>query len=244
VNGFENRERLLRDAQTGEPILPRIQPGYYPGYSTLSQQGFWDAATRETVLSRLEPPPKIRFFSCEEVRLLECICDHILPQDDRDLTHRIPIVPFIDDRLYEKRIPGYRFASMPPDGEAYQLGLRAINSMAKTLFSLEFLEMVDCFGRTHDIANLFICDGSVLPTQGSANPGLTIQALAARTADYLISQAEQIFNSDRRDLTAPPIRRHLSPPGTHGRGVPRPRVLARRLSEKVRLTRSRKAIIS
>ena len=52
--------------------------------------------------------------------------------------------------------------------------------------------VVDCFGRTHDIANLFICDGSVLPTQGSANPGLTIQALAARTADYLISQGDQI----------------------------------------------------
>ena len=49
------------------------------------------------------------------------------------------------------------------------------------------------FGRTHDIANLFICDGSILPTQGSANPGLTIQALAARTADYLISQGDERF---------------------------------------------------
>ena len=48
--------------------------------------------------------------------------------------------------------------------------------------------VVDGFGRTHDIANLFVCDGSILPTQGSANPGLTIQALAARTADYLIEQ--------------------------------------------------------
>jgi choline dehydrogenase-like flavoprotein len=81
--------------------------------------------------------------------------------------------------------------------------------------------VVDAFGRTHDIANLFICDGSILPTQGSANPGLTIQALAARTADYLISQGTTVFNSDRRDLTPPPIRRELSPPGTHGVGVPR-----------------------
>jgi choline dehydrogenase-like flavoprotein len=81
--------------------------------------------------------------------------------------------------------------------------------------------VVDAFGRTHDIANLFICDGSILPTQGSANPGLTIQALAARTADYLISQGSTIFNSDRRDMTPPPVRRELSPPGTHGVGVPR-----------------------
>src|SRR6185312_4042045 len=53
--------------------------------------------------------------------------------------------------------------------------------------------VVDKFGRTHDIPNLFICDGSILPTQGSANPGLTIQALVARTADYLIAQADAVF---------------------------------------------------
>jgi choline dehydrogenase-like flavoprotein len=81
--------------------------------------------------------------------------------------------------------------------------------------------VVDCYGRTHDIANLFVCDGSILPTQGSANPGLTIQALAARTADYLISQGTSVFNTDRRDMTPPPVRRELSPPGTHGVGVPR-----------------------
>jgi choline dehydrogenase-like flavoprotein len=81
--------------------------------------------------------------------------------------------------------------------------------------------VVDGFGRTHDIPNLFVCDGSILPTQGSANPGLTIQALAARTADYLISQANEIFTSGRRYLTRPPVRRHLSPPGIHGVGIPR-----------------------
>lgn len=80
--------------------------------------------------------------------------------------------------------------------------------------------VVDKFGRTHDIANLFVCDGSIMPTQGSANPGLTIQALAARTADYLISQGDQIFSSDRRDMTSPPIRRSLAPPDTWGKGVP------------------------
>lgn len=80
--------------------------------------------------------------------------------------------------------------------------------------------VVDKFGRTHDISNLFVCDGSILPTQGSANPGLTIQALAARTADYLISQADAIFTTNKRDMTEPPLRKHLAPPGTFGRGVP------------------------
>jgi choline dehydrogenase-like flavoprotein len=82
--------------------------------------------------------------------------------------------------------------------------------------------VVDGFGRSHDIANLFICDGSILPTQGSANPGLTIQALAARTADYLISEKENVLSDVRRtNAGTPPVRHDLSPSGTSGRGVPR-----------------------
>ena len=37
------------------------------------------------------------------------------------------------------------------------------------------------------IPNLYITDGSVLPTQGAVNPALTIMALAARVADRLIA---------------------------------------------------------
>ena len=81
--------------------------------------------------------------------------------------------------------------------------------------------VVDKFCRAHDIPNLFVCDGSVMPTQGSANPGLTIQALAARTADYLISQGDAIFTSSKRCMSDPPIRYSLSPPDTWGKGVPR-----------------------
>lgn len=50
-----------------------------------------------------------------------------------------------------------------------------------------------------------------MPTQGSANPGLTIQSIAARTADYLISQKASIFSGETRDLNAPPVRTSLSP---------------------------------
>lgn len=81
--------------------------------------------------------------------------------------------------------------------------------------------VVDKFGRTHDIPNLFVCDGSILPTQGSANPGLTIQALAARTADYLIKQGDAIFFSNRRDMEEPGIRYDMSPPYTRFKGNPR-----------------------
>lgn len=81
--------------------------------------------------------------------------------------------------------------------------------------------VTDSFGRTHDIPNLFICDGSLLPTQGSANPGLTIQALAARTADYLISERENVLAGHPGTTKKPSIRYDLSPQWTRGSGVPR-----------------------
>jgi choline dehydrogenase-like flavoprotein len=45
--------------------------------------------------------------------------------------------------------------------------------------------VVDAECRTFAVPNLYITDGSVLPTQGSANPALTIMAVAARAADRL-----------------------------------------------------------
>ncbi|MFY9739847.1 MAG: GMC family oxidoreductase [Candidatus Cybelea sp.] len=81
--------------------------------------------------------------------------------------------------------------------------------------------VVDQFGRTHDVANLFVCDGSIMPTQGSANPGLTIMALSARIADYLVREGDDIFASGARNMEPPPFRRDLSPPDTWGHGMPR-----------------------
>jgi choline dehydrogenase-like flavoprotein len=83
--------------------------------------------------------------------------------------------------------------------------------------------VTDRFGRTHDIVNLFICDGSLLPTQGSANPGLTIQALAARTADYIISNGRYLLSDypETVSVAHPPVRQNMSPAGTANKGVPR-----------------------
>jgi choline dehydrogenase-like flavoprotein len=47
--------------------------------------------------------------------------------------------------------------------------------------------VVDSDCRSFAVPNLLITDGSVLPTQGSANPALTIMSVAARAADRLIT---------------------------------------------------------
>ncbi len=51
--------------------------------------------------------------------------------------------------------------------------------------------VVDRDGRAFDVPNLFICDGSVFPSAGAGNPSLTIQAVAARTADRIVAMARR-----------------------------------------------------
>lgn len=49
--------------------------------------------------------------------------------------------------------------------------------------------VVDEFGRSHDVPNLFIMDGSVFVTSSSVNPTATICAFAARATEHLIDNA-------------------------------------------------------
>jgi choline dehydrogenase-like flavoprotein len=44
-------------------------------------------------------------------------------------------------------------------------------------------------GRSWDIANLWICDGSLFPSSGGVNPSLTIYALACRIGDRIVEMA-------------------------------------------------------
>jgi hypothetical protein len=123
---------------TGEILPAREQPGYYPGFSTLAQQQYWDAKTRSVILDRVHNVPPARFFDVEQTQLLEAICARLLPQDDRDNAHRVPIVPDIDRRLADGDGDGYRYEDMPPDPEAYLLGLRAIDESAQAAFGSAF----------------------------------------------------------------------------------------------------------
>lgn len=47
--------------------------------------------------------------------------------------------------------------------------------------------VVDAFGRTFDIPNLWICDNSIFPSALPANPALTIMALSLRTAHHFLA---------------------------------------------------------
>lgn len=121
--------------------MKNSQPGYYPGYSTMSQRAYWDATTRKVVEDRVNNTPEFRFFTPDQVRLLEAVCARVLPQEDRDAAQKIPIAPGIDERLFKNQGDGYRFEDMPPDREAYEIGLKAIDEMARQLHRKGFIDL-------------------------------------------------------------------------------------------------------
>ncbi len=74
-----------------------------------------------------------------------------------------------------------RVIETPPYPSTHNLGTNRMSANARD-------GVVDKWGRTHDIKNLFISDGSQFTTGAAENPTLTIVTLAIRQADYLADQ--------------------------------------------------------
>ncbi len=117
----------------------------------------WNEQTRSVVSRRLREIPQRRFFDEREWGIAEAIAARIVPQPDRG-SEPVPIVPFIDERLYEKRGKGFRYADMPPQAEAWRRGLAAIDDESRILFSRSFVELT---GDEQDDVLRYVQQGSV-----------------------------------------------------------------------------------
>ena len=69
----------------------------------------------------------------------------------------------------------------PPYPSTHNLGTNRMSANAMD-------GVVNKWGQTHDINNLFVSDGSQFTTSASENPTLTIVTLAIRQADYIAEQ--------------------------------------------------------
>ncbi len=110
----------------------------YPGYDILRKWNTpsYNQITREVLAERLAAVPQRRFLDEEEWRLLQAICDRLVPQPDR--TEPVPITPFVDAALAENRSNGTRFAGIPAMREAWRKGLAAIRAEATALHGTDF----------------------------------------------------------------------------------------------------------
>lgn len=110
----------------------------YPDYDVLAKWDTpsWNDQTRRAVKRRLDEVPGRRFLTEEEWALLEIIVARLMPQPERN--EPVPIVPWIDEKLAENRIPGYRYADMPPMREAWRQGIAAIAGEARERHGKDF----------------------------------------------------------------------------------------------------------
>lgn len=69
----------------------------------------------------------------------------------------------------------------PPYPSTHNLGTNRMSANARD-------GVVNAHGQTHDIANLFVSDGSQFTTGAAENPTLTIVALAIRQADFIAAE--------------------------------------------------------
>jgi hypothetical protein len=136
----DGREFLGRALVTAERIPPRAKTNYRPPYnSARGQVAFWEGKPPAVPFPVISARPPLRFFSPEERRTLEAVCERILPQDARDDGHKIPIC-HIDERLCAAG-EGECAADMPPDPQAYRQGIEGIDTVAKQMFGRPFVEL-------------------------------------------------------------------------------------------------------
>jgi choline dehydrogenase-like flavoprotein len=103
------------------------------------------------------PVAKFSYSQCDNDRQLMSAAQQWM----EDILRAAGATEVVTINRYAHLVGGARMATRPEDG------------------------VVDATQRTFAVPNLYITDGSVLPTQGAANPALTIMALAARVADHL-----------------------------------------------------------
>ena len=113
----------------------------YPGYDILSR---WDSPsyndiTRAVLAHRLREVPERRFLSEAHFRVLEALCDAVLPQDER--ADPVAIAPWIDAALADRRGSGTRFADMPHRREAWPKGLAAFDAEARARHGTGFSDL-------------------------------------------------------------------------------------------------------
>ena len=98
-------------------------------------------ATRQALTKRLTKPARQpTFFSADEFALLQAICERLIPQDEQ--SQQIDVAGGIDERLSEDKANGWRYDTMPADGDAYRLGLQGINESSQLMFQQPFQNLM------------------------------------------------------------------------------------------------------
>jgi hypothetical protein len=119
--------------------MPDSRPGTrFPGYDVLSKrQGTsWNDKTREVIARRLSIGSEPQFFTADELLTVVAVANRIVPQPPT--RPAIPVAALIDRKLHLTQSDGYRLPGTPRDGDAWRLGLKALDAETRAAFGAPF----------------------------------------------------------------------------------------------------------
>ena len=120
--------------------------GRYPDFDVLEQAENWDKVTRELVLDRVARVPEIRFFDVREAATLGALCDQLSGQVGEE--PKIPVLNYVDEKLFEGNLDGYRYFDMPDDRDTWRVVARGLDEEARKLGTESFALLSDEQQRT------------------------------------------------------------------------------------------------
>jgi hypothetical protein len=134
---FRDAEHLPSRGTWDPSRLPRQRKGTtpqmhgrYPDYDVLAEADHWDEVTREMILKRVHDVPPIRFFTEAEARTIGAFCDQITAQHEEP---RIPVLHYLDEKLWENKGAGYQYFDLPSDQETWRTIARGLDEEARKL---------------------------------------------------------------------------------------------------------------
>jgi hypothetical protein len=102
--------------------------GRYPDYDVMAEAGHWDEVTRRLIVDRVENVPPLRFFDEREARTIGALCDRLTAQDGGP---KIPVLHYLDEKLYENRGAGYQYFDLSSDQEVWRTIARGLDEEAQ-----------------------------------------------------------------------------------------------------------------
>ncbi len=113
----------------------------FPAYDVLSKHDgmSWNDPTRQAIDERLAIKDEPVFFTLDEYCVLQAVCDRILPQAEWE--NKIPLAAHVDRHLQINGASGTRYDPMPYDGEAWRIGLAALDAEAREIYGVPFPEL-------------------------------------------------------------------------------------------------------
>ena len=96
--------------------------------------------TRRALLARLvAAPDSPQFFDADAYETFAAACARLVPSTD--LSDQIDVAAAIDRRLADGAGDGWRYAALPPDGEAFRRGVSALDAAAEQAHAERFCDL-------------------------------------------------------------------------------------------------------